>query len=88
MARGGTPLAWPLVGRAEISTKRVNVDIVYRFAEGHLDRFPVLAVELVGLSPDVILAAVTPAEWRRSADHINSDCLPLTRRRHQLRPNC
>ena len=39
----------------------VNVDMVYRFAEGHLDRFPVLAAELVGLSPDVILATVTPA---------------------------
>jgi putative ABC transport system substrate-binding protein len=39
----------------------VNVDVVYRFAEGHLDRFPVLAAELVGLSPDVILATVTPA---------------------------
>jgi putative tryptophan/tyrosine transport system substrate-binding protein len=39
----------------------VNVDIVYRFAEGHLDRFPVLAAELIGLSPDVILATVTPA---------------------------
>jgi len=39
----------------------VSVDVVYRFAEGHLDRFPVLAAEFVGLSPDVILATVTPA---------------------------
>jgi putative ABC transport system substrate-binding protein len=39
----------------------VNVDLVYRFAEGHLDRFPALAAELVGLKPDVILATVTPA---------------------------
>lgn len=39
----------------------VNVDIVYRFAEGHLDRFPMLAAELVGLRPDVIVATVTPA---------------------------
>jgi putative tryptophan/tyrosine transport system substrate-binding protein len=39
----------------------MNVDIVYRFAEGHLDRFPVLAGELVRLSPDVIPATVTPA---------------------------
>jgi putative tryptophan/tyrosine transport system substrate-binding protein len=90
---GGTTVAWPLVARAENSTKRpliailsaitkgenspldafvqglkelgfvdgVNVDIVYRFAEGHLDRFPVLAAEVVGLKPDVILATVTPA---------------------------
>jgi putative ABC transport system substrate-binding protein len=39
----------------------LNVDIVYRFAEGHLDRFPVLAAELVGLTPDVIVVTVTPA---------------------------
>jgi putative tryptophan/tyrosine transport system substrate-binding protein len=39
----------------------VSVDIVYRFAEGRLDRFPVLAAELVKLRPDVILATVTPA---------------------------
>jgi putative ABC transport system substrate-binding protein len=90
---GGTTVAWPLVARAEISTKRplivvltaitkesnspldafvqglkelgyvdgVNVDIVYRFAEGHLDRFPVLAAEVIGLKPNVILATVTPA---------------------------
>lgn len=90
---GGTTVVWPLVARAEVSTKRpliavltaitkesnspldafvqglnefgyvdgVNVDIVFRFAEGHLDRFPVLAAELVGLSPGVILATVTPA---------------------------
>jgi putative ABC transport system substrate-binding protein len=39
----------------------LNIDIVYRFAEGHLDRFPVLAAQLVGLTPDVIVALVTPA---------------------------
>ncbi len=39
----------------------LNVDIVYRFAEGHLDRFPALAAELVGLAPDIIVALVTPA---------------------------
>jgi putative tryptophan/tyrosine transport system substrate-binding protein len=90
---GGSTVAWPLVARAEISTKRpliavlsaitkennsplnafvqglkelgyvdgVNVDIVYRYAEEHLDRFPVLAAEVVELRPDVILATVTPA---------------------------
>jgi putative tryptophan/tyrosine transport system substrate-binding protein len=84
---------WPLVARADVSTKRSliavlsaiarvdnsplsafvqglnelgyvdgrNADIVYRFAEEHLDRFPVLAAEVVGLKPDVILATVTPA---------------------------
>jgi len=39
----------------------VNVDLAYRFAEGHLDRFPVLAADVVALKPDVILATVTPA---------------------------
>src|SRR5579864_7362353 len=85
--------AWPLVARAEVSTKRPLVavlsaitkagnspltafvqglnelgyvdgqsaDIVYRFAEEHLDSFPVLAAEVVGLRPDVIVATVTPA---------------------------
>ena len=89
----GALAAWPLMVRADVSTKRpliavlsaiarvgnsplsafvqglnelgyvdgLNVDIVYRFAEGHLDRFPVLAAEVVGLKPDVILATVTPA---------------------------
>ena len=89
----GTTIAWPLVVRADVATKRpliavlsaitkeansplnafaqglkelgyvdgVSVDIVYRFAEGHLDRFPILAAEIVGLRPDVILATVTPA---------------------------
>src|SRR3954467_271238 len=38
-----------------------TVDIAYSFAAGHLDRFPVLAAEVVELRPDVILAAVTPA---------------------------
>src|SRR5882724_3654125 len=38
-----------------------NIDIEYRFAEGRLERFPALAEELVRLSPNVIVAAVTPA---------------------------
>lgn len=38
-----------------------NVTIDYRYAEGKVDQFPVLARELIAGSPDVILAAVTPA---------------------------
>ena len=38
-----------------------NTDFEYRFAEGRLERFPVLAEELLRLSPNVILATVTPA---------------------------
>jgi putative ABC transport system substrate-binding protein len=38
-----------------------NIDVVYRFAEGRLDRFATLADELIQLKPDVIVAFVTPA---------------------------
>jgi putative tryptophan/tyrosine transport system substrate-binding protein len=59
---GNSPLSAFVQGLNEFGyVDGVNFDIVYRFAEGHLDRFPVLAAESVGLGPDVILAAVTPA---------------------------
>jgi putative tryptophan/tyrosine transport system substrate-binding protein len=38
-----------------------NLDIVYRYSEGHQDRLPVLAEELVRLKPDVILAPAVVA---------------------------
>ena len=38
-----------------------NIDIEYGFAGGKLERFPALAGELIRLSPNVILASVTPA---------------------------
>jgi putative tryptophan/tyrosine transport system substrate-binding protein len=38
-----------------------DFEVVYRFGEGHLDRLPSLAHELVELNPSVILAAVTAA---------------------------
>src|SRR5262252_3698790 len=39
-----------------------NVTLVYRYAEGHSDRLPALAAELVQLAPDVIwLHANAPA---------------------------
>jgi putative ABC transport system substrate-binding protein len=37
----------------------VNFDIAYRYADGHVERLPVLAEELVGLHPSVILAAAS-----------------------------
>jgi putative tryptophan/tyrosine transport system substrate-binding protein len=38
-----------------------NIVIEYRYAGGKLDRLPALAKELVGLKPDVIVAATTPS---------------------------
>jgi putative ABC transport system substrate-binding protein len=38
-----------------------DVVIEYRYSEGHLDRFPALAAELVALKVDVIVASGTPA---------------------------
>src|SRR5215468_11138516 len=42
-------------------TEGKNIVIEYRYAEGKLDRLPALAKELVGLKPDVIVAATTPS---------------------------
>jgi putative tryptophan/tyrosine transport system substrate-binding protein len=38
-----------------------NIDVAYRFAGGHMEVLSSLAKELIQLSPDAILAAVTPA---------------------------
>jgi ABC-type uncharacterized transport system substrate-binding protein len=38
-----------------------NIDVAYRFAGGHMELLPSLAKELIQLSPDAILAAITPA---------------------------
>jgi len=38
-----------------------NIIIEYRFADGHLDRLPALAAEVVGLKVDIIAASPTPA---------------------------
>jgi putative ABC transport system substrate-binding protein len=59
---GNSPLAAFVQGLTELGyVDGQSADIVYRFAEEHLDRFPELATEVVGLKPDVILATVTPA---------------------------
>jgi putative tryptophan/tyrosine transport system substrate-binding protein len=59
---GNSPLNAFVQGLKELGyVEGQNVDIVYRFAEGHLERFSVLAAELVGLRPSVIVAVVTPA---------------------------
>ena len=38
-----------------------NIDLVYRFADGHEERLPALAEELVGLKPAVIVAGAVNA---------------------------
>jgi putative ABC transport system substrate-binding protein len=38
-----------------------NINVAYRFADGRLELLPSLAEALVQLSPEVILAAITPA---------------------------
>jgi putative tryptophan/tyrosine transport system substrate-binding protein len=60
--RENSPLDAFLQGLKELGyVEGQTVDITYSMAEGYLDRFPVLAAEVVELRPDVILAAVTPA---------------------------
>jgi len=52
-------LRWPLIRRGLTDLGYVegrNIVIEYRYAEGHLDRLPILAGQLVGLQPTVILA--------------------------------
>lgn len=38
-----------------------NITIEFRYADGNYERLPGIAAELVGLDPDVIVAAATPA---------------------------
>ena len=38
-----------------------NVTIDWRWSEGRIDRFPALALEVVALKPDIIVASGTPA---------------------------
>jgi putative ABC transport system substrate-binding protein len=38
-----------------------NIDVEYRFANGHLELLPSLARELIHLAPKVIVAGLTPA---------------------------
>jgi putative tryptophan/tyrosine transport system substrate-binding protein len=57
-----------------------NIDFEYRFAEGRLEPFPALAEELLRLSPNVIMAAVTPAAVAaRALTHTIPIVCPLRR---------
>jgi putative tryptophan/tyrosine transport system substrate-binding protein len=59
---GNAPLSAFVFGMRELGyVDGQNIDFEYRFAEGRLERFPALAEELLRLSPNVIMAAVTPA---------------------------
>jgi putative ABC transport system substrate-binding protein len=44
-----------------------NLVIEYRSADGHPERFPALATELVRLQVDLILTRGTPAAWARAS---------------------
>jgi hypothetical protein len=57
-----------------------NLIIEYRSGEGHIERFPELATEMVGLKVDIIVTRGTPAviaagprlrplSWQQSASH-------------------
>ena len=60
--KDNSPLEHSLQGLKELGyVEGRTADIAYSFAGGHLDRFPVLAAEVVELRPDVILTSVTPA---------------------------
>jgi len=59
---GNSPLSAFELGMRELGyVDGRNINFEYRFAEGRLERLPELAQELLRLSPNVILAAVTPA---------------------------
>ena len=61
-----------------------DVVIEYRYSEGHLDRFPALAAELVALKVDVIVASGTPAALaankRPEPSRLSSLLLPIPSR--------
>jgi putative tryptophan/tyrosine transport system substrate-binding protein len=54
-----TTFAQALVGFGWVEGKNIRID--YRFAAGDPTRFKTYAAELVGLSPDVLLAGASPA---------------------------
>ena len=56
--KDNSPLEHFLQGLKELGyVEGRTADIAYSFAGGHLDRFPVLAAEVVELRPDVILTS-------------------------------
>ena len=52
-----------------------NIIIEYRYAEGQLDRLPILAGQVVGLQPNVILA-------------IGGDVSPIAKKVDEKNPTC
>ena len=59
VVRSTTALAFVNGLRERGYTEGRDVDIVYKFADGFLDRLPALAEQLVRLGPDALLAPTT-----------------------------
>jgi putative tryptophan/tyrosine transport system substrate-binding protein len=57
----GSATAWPLAARAQKPALPVIGFIEYRWAEGHYDRLPAMAADLVGRRVAVIAAGPSPA---------------------------
>jgi ABC-type uncharacterized transport system substrate-binding protein len=68
-ARGSRPLIGILSGTSAVFVSSLLIghvegrdyDVAVRFAEGDLSRLPALAIELVELKPDILVAANTTA---------------------------
>jgi len=63
-----------------------NIRFEFRSAEGHLDRLPELAAELVRLKVDVIVTWFTPTAWQQNKRRAKSrSVMGRDRRSHRYR---
>jgi putative ABC transport system substrate-binding protein len=62
-----------LKGKRELGyVERSNFYIVYRYADGYVERLPPLAEELVRLQPNVILAPASGLQWQLRTRRLRS----------------